>query len=896
MKKNLYTLLLVLATQILFAGSFTPGNIVVVRLGDGSAALSSAATLVYLDEFTPAGSLVQSVALPAAASGSNHILTMSGTATSEGSLTLSVNGQLLVLGGYDAAPGLASVSSDSTANRTVAAISANGTVNTATGFLAGSAYKKNNIRGAVTQDGTAFWCAGAGGSTGGTWYIPAGSFINSAVQVSSTITTTRNINIFGNQLYTSCSSSSYHGVNAVGTGVPVITGQTSTNLPGMPGADTSSSAYGFYFFDLDPGTPGLDVLYVCDDHTGSTGGVLKYSLVGGTWVSNGSISSAAGLRGITGYASCAGVHLFVSGQGGVFSLSDASGYNQTITGSLNQLVTPATNTVIRGIAFAPGTTPPTGLQVSVTGSNITCNGTANGSVSTTVTGGTTPYTYNWGAGITTQNRNNLSPGTYSVTVTDAGSCTGSASASITEPNLLSASATETDVTCNSGNNGAVNLSVTGGTTPYTYNWGGGVTTQNRTAIIAGTYTVTVTDNHSCSATASSTVNQPNPISIVPTVTNLPCTGGANTGAVNITVSGGTSGYSYLWSSNAGNATTQNITGLNAGTYTVTITDAATCTATLSAIVSQSGSLTIVPTVTEVTCFGAANGSITITTSGGTPPYNYTWSTTPQTNLGPGSYVVTVTDNGGCTLINSIDVTQPAVLAPVVNTVNVNCYGQTDGSANLSVTGGTTPYSYLWNTNVVTQNLTSLGAASYSVTVTDSNSCTITASAVVTQPDSISITGAVTNASAFGASDGSISLTVSGGTPSYTYAWNSGTGADNTSLASGNYCVTITDTHTCSVSDCFTVSQPSGITETDVAEKFIVYQTGDYLFVNAELQSAVTSAVQVRDIMGRVLFNSIPETTSLIQMQIPFGRISSGWYIVTIVTEQGAISKKIIVTR
>ena len=882
----------------MYATSFTPGNLVVVRVGDGTASLSSASAAVFLDEYTPAGLLVQSVALPTSTSGNNHSLTLSGSATSEGALTLSVNGQLLVLAGYDATTGFAAVSSDSTTNRTVATVSANGTVNTSTGFLAGSAYKKNNFRGATTQDGSAFWCSGAGsGGTGGTWYIASGAFTGSATQISSTISSTRAINIFGGQLYTSASSSSYHGVNSVGTGLPTTTGQASANLPGFPAADTASSAYGFYFFDLNPNIPGYDVVYVCDDRSAAGGGLLKYSLVSGTWVLNGNISSSSALRGVTGYASCSGVKLFISGQGGVFTFSDASGYNQPLTGSLTQLITPATNTVVRGIAFAPGTTAPTVLQATVTPTNITCNGAANGSISTSVSGGSTPYSFNWGNSITTQNRNNLASGNYTVTVTDNGGCSASASATITQPTQLSVSASGSNITCNGGTNGAVNLTVAGGSSPYVYNWSNAATSQNLNTITAGTYTVTVNDNHNCSTTATAIITQPAAITITPTVTNLPCTGGANTGAVNVTVSGGTPAYTYAWS-NA--ATTQNITGLNAGTFTLTVTDTVSCSTSQSFIVSQSGSLTLNTTVTEVKCNGQSNGGITVTASGGTPSYNYVWSTgnnnQPQTGLTAGSYTVTVTDNGGCTLVNSITVTQPGAIVANANGTEAQCFGTATGAATLSVTGGVTPYAYLWNNSATTQNLTNVTVNTYQVTITDANNCTATASVPVNQPDSLSVHANITNVSSFNGNDGAISVTVSGGTSAYSYIWNSGSGADNTGLTAGNYCLTVTDAHNCSVVDCYNVSQPTAIQQTDFVQNFEAFTTGGVLYITAEVNEAKSYNLQLRDLTGRLLVTEVTPEASKIQMQLPVNYLAGGCYILSFVSNQAVYSKKVMIVK
>ena len=897
MKRYLFALILIAFCGFVEAANFTAGNLVVVRIGDGSASLSNASSAVFLDEYTPAGTLVQSVAMPTAASGNNHSLTLSGSATSEGALTLSVNGQLLVLAGYDAATGKTSVATDSTINRTIGTVSSNGTINTATGYLAGSAYKKNNFRGAATQDGSAFWSSGAGSAgTGGTWYVTSGSFTSSATQISSTISSTRVINVFGGQLYTSSSSSSYHGLNSVGSGIPTSTGQTSANLPGFPAADTASSVYGFYFFDLNPNVPGVDVAYVCDDRAASGGGLLKYSLVSGSWVLNGNISSPAGLRGVTGYSSCSGVKLFISGQGGMYTFTDASGYNQPLTGSLTQLVTPATNTVIRGIAFAPGTTIQTALQATATGVNITCNGAANGSINTVVSGGSTPYSFNWGNSITTQNRNNLAPGSYTVTVTDNGGCSATASAVITQPTLLSATASSTNITCNGGTNGAVNLTVSGGTVPYVYNWSNGATNQNLSILTAGTYSVTVNDNHGCTASANAVVTQPSVITITPTITNLPCTGGANTGAINVSVTGGTPGYTYVWSSSS---SSQNITGLNAGTYTLTVTDNAACTTSQSFIVSQSGSLSLTTNVTNVKCNGQANGAITVTATGGTPSYNYAWSTgnnnQPQSGLTAGSYTVTVTDNGGCTLVNSISVTQPAALIANATATETLCHGNATGSVTLSVSGGTTPYSYQWSNSTTTQNLSNVAAAIYAVSISDNNNCSISASVTVNQPDSLAVTGNVTNASSFGGNNGAVALSVTGGTPAYNYTWNSGSGANNTGLVAGNYCVTVTDAHNCSVSDCFNVSQPTGIDETEFVQQISAFATGGILYVNVDVKETSSYSFQVRDLTGRLLLNEAAPAGLKIQLQLAVGHLATGCYVVSLVSEQAVFSKKVIIT-
>lgn len=283
----------------------------------------------------------------------------------------------------------------------------------------------------------------------------------------------------------------------------------------------------------------------------------------------------------------------------------------------------------------------------------------------------------------------------------------------------------------------------------------------------------MTDANLCTATTSATVSQPAVLSLSTSVTNVACSGG-NNGAVNLTVSGGTTGYSYLW--NIGN-TTEDLTGLSAGTYTVTVTDANSCTATTSATVSQSGSLNLSFVPVNGTC-NASNGSVTVIATGGLPLYTYLWSTgsTAQviTGLAAGTYTVTVTDAALCSITSSVSVGNTGSPVPAINaTTNVSCNGGNNGALDISVTGGTPLYTYVWSTGALTQDISGLSAGTYTVTVTDANFCVGTQSFVVTQPLVVGGTGVVTDVSCNGGADGSVNLSPTGGTPGYTYLWSNG---------------------------------------------------------------------------------------------------------------------------
>ncbi len=330
-----------------FAAPFTPGNIVVYRVGDGVGSLVNTGNAVFIDEYTPNGVLVQSIALPESSNGTVKGIVASGIATSEGTITLSGDGKYLVVTGYDGKGGTSlSGTTGSAKNRVVGRIDDKGVLAT-TGlsqFASG-----NNPRSAVTPDGTNFWAVGG---AGGVRFFTFGD--TNTTQISTTVTNIRAVNAFGGQLYIATSSGSAVRIGSVGTGLPTTTGQTITNLPGIP---TTGSPYSFYFFDQSNTIAGADVLYIADD--GATAGIQKYSLVNNTWTLNGTIN-APGVRGLTGLIKKDTIMLFgttggsgATGGGAIYRFKDFGGYNAAVTGKADTLATAATNTAFRGIAFAP---------------------------------------------------------------------------------------------------------------------------------------------------------------------------------------------------------------------------------------------------------------------------------------------------------------------------------------------------------------------------------------------------------------------------------------------------------------------------------------------------------------------------------------------------------------
>ena len=355
------------------AQNFNAGNLIVCRVGDGSAAVTSAAWKVTLVEMTTGGSTVglKTVDLPTAVSGSNRILTQSGTAVSEGDVTLSADYRYVVCAGYDAPIGTLTVASTGTWNGTIGRVDTAGGINTSTYFsrTSGLAYYQNNLRSACTSDGSSFWGSGTGGSTGGVRYIPLGTAGGAGAAVSTTITNTRVVNIFNNQLYVSSQSTTY-SLSKVGTGLPTTTGNTISNLSGV--AAGTDDAYSYVFFDVNGnGTP--DLLYYSAGNGINTAnsGIYKYSSSdeGVTWTARGKLQGLASYfpRGITGRKNCNGsidLYFTVGASGArptkVYSFTDNATYLSNITSSGSNInavsaliYTAATNYALGGICFTP---------------------------------------------------------------------------------------------------------------------------------------------------------------------------------------------------------------------------------------------------------------------------------------------------------------------------------------------------------------------------------------------------------------------------------------------------------------------------------------------------------------------------------------------------------------
>jgi streptogramin lyase len=453
------------------------------------------------------------------------------------------------------------------------------------------------------------------------------------------------------------------------------------------------------------------------------------------------------------------------------------------------------------------------LSASADGTNVLCNGGTDGTATATASGNIAAVTYAWSNGGTTATISNLAAGTYSVTISESASCTAVASYTVTEPAILDITCDKTDVTTNGGADGTATVNATGGTSPYTYLWNSGETTATISGKTSGTYTVTVTDANGCTALCNSTINEPGcNLSAAADGTNVLCNGGTD-GTATATASGNIAAVTYAWS-NGG--TTATISNLTAGTYSVTITETASCTAVASYTVTEPAILDITCDKTDVTTIGGTDGTASVVATGGTSPYAYLWNSGETTasisNKTSGTYTVTVTDANNCTAICNSTINEPGCnLSASADGTNVLCNGGTDGTATATASGNIAAVTYAWSNGGTTATISNLAAGTYSVTISESASCTAVASYTVTEPAILDITCDKTDVTTNGGSDGTATVSATGGTSPYTYLWNSGeTTASISSKTSGTYTVTVTDANGCNDVCSSSINEPGAL--------------------------------------------------------------------------------------
>jgi gliding motility-associated-like protein len=643
------------------------------------------------------------------------------------------------------------------------------------------------------------WALGGSGTTqsnlaAGTYTVTVEDAVGCSVVQNIVVSSTSGLNVNVSVTNAQCSNPTTGVLSASvtgGTGPYTYlwsTGSTNGNISGLtPGS---------YFLTVTDATGCSDI----SEHTVGLGGNLQLAVntTAATCQSNNGSATVLVANGTAPFTyswstTSQNTPTATGFAAGVYSVTvtDALGCSSSASFSVNGINTPS---------------------VSV---NVLDNNCANGSIGAvdiTLQGGIAPITFEWSNGATTEDISGLYNGIYAVTVTDSTNCPVVTFGTINSPEALILEADMYEVVCNGDSTGSVDVTVHSGATPYTYLWSNSATTEDVSNLASGSYDITVIDGNGCSVNTSVTVTEPDAIvGSVDTLNPTTCYNGFD-GNVDVSVTGGVGPYTYNWSNGD---TTQDLTGVPAGNYTLVITDSRNCLSdTLSVSVTEPDEIIIsLGELYDASCNGSSDGSIYVLVSGGTEPYTYNWSNSETTQnitgLTAGAYSLTVVDGNGCSSTAFTDtVAQPdAIQITADEIVNVACSGANSGSIDISVTGGTAPYSYIWSTGATTEDISGLAVGTYDVTVLDANECSATASFTVTGSGPIDLSGTIIrNPTCIDFTDGSITVIADGGNANYTYLWSdtSFTGPVRDNLGVGTYNVTVTDGSNCTQTASFTL--------------------------------------------------------------------------------------------
>ncbi|MBL7962719.1 MAG: gliding motility-associated C-terminal domain-containing protein [Flavobacteriales bacterium] len=489
------------------------------------------------------------------------------------------------------------------------------------------------------------------------------------------------------------------------------------------------------------------------------------------------------------------------------------------------------------VSFTITAPPPFDITTSFT--DVTCAALCDGTAGVLVSGGTPGYNFFWSpnppSGQGTPNAVNICAGTWSVLISDAAGCDTLITFLISEPPPLTATPTQTNVTCAGACDGTADVVLGGGTPGYTYAWspapGGGQGTPNATGLCAGTYTLLITDANNCTLSVPVTITEPPALLATLSVTDASCPSACD-GAANVVVIGGTPAYTFLWTPAPGAGQgTANATGLCVGNYSVLVTDLAGCDTLINFSIAAQPAILPNEVVTNATCANACDGSIVLAPTGGTGAFTYTWVPVPPngqgtaqaTGLCAGTYEVTIT-SGACDTTLTLTITAPPPLDVTGTVTSPTCAGQCDGAVDVLVSGGTPGYTFFWTpapgAGQGTSNATGLCAGPYTVLISDAVGCDTLITFDLLAPVPIEPNLTTTVAGCGGACDGTASVAPTGGAPGYLYDWQPAPGAgqgtpDATGLCPGPHTVTITDAAGCDTTIAFIISTPSGIQSTPI---------------------------------------------------------------------------------
>jgi len=450
------------------------------------------------------------------------------------------------------------------------------------------------------------------------------------------------------------------------------------------------------------------------------------------------------------------------------NLDSSLAINNLYQDSINLSVTDSVNCINN---FIFNLSSPDSLSINFSLVVISCFGANDGLITSMVSGGVSPFQYLWSTGDTTAQITGLGQGVYILSILDANACTFTSQTGMSDPNpLISVFSTNISVSCYGESDGLLSVNSSGGTTPYTYLWSTGDSTNIIDSLSSGMYYLTTTDANNCITQSSTLISEPSPITFSSQVNSPSCIG-SNDGQININLFGGTAPYSHHWS----NGDTLNFIFGNANNYTDSIIDNKNCLLLVTQTIQDPQDIQITSILSNVSCFGFIDGNILLQISGGNPPFSYNWSngdiTISTDSLSAAYYFVEVTDANNCIKVDTFLISQPQsdiqISATIINTA---CFSSSDGAIDISVSGGSGPYTYLWNNSITTEDLLNINSGTYTIQITDNVSCQLSVPFLVQSPDSIALTVLVDSISCNGLTDGVASLSIVGGTAPFSINW------------------------------------------------------------------------------------------------------------------------------
>ncbi|MEO1438073.1 MAG: T9SS type A sorting domain-containing protein, partial [Bacteroidota bacterium] len=448
----------------------------------------------------------------------------------------------------------------------------------------------------------------------------------------------------------------------------------------------------------------------------------------------------------------------------------------------------------------------------------------------------------------------------------------------------------------------------GGTTPYTFQWSNGSTTENIGNLGPGVYTLTLSDAQGCTFISPNfAVLDPPPLLLdgVATIIQPALCFGEESGAIDLTIQGGTPPYEYEWSNGA---VTEDISNLESEIYWCEVVDDNGCIFnTPNFFVPQAQLIELDPSgilTSEPLCAGESSGSLSIAPSGGTAPYSYIWSTgattSGLTDIPAGDYFVTIMDANGCPPISPmITLNDPAPVGiDAVDLQDPLCNGETSGVITITPVGGTPDYTYLWSNGTTDENLVGVGAGDYVSSITDANGCAFVSSTfTLTEPTLLSVLTTIVHETAIGSADGAIDLMPAGGTPGYTFQWSNGeTTEDIDMLIAGDYTVTVMDANGCVVVDQYPlITNVNRIQNLEVFT-LIPNPTNGQVLLTLSFKQTETIRLEIVNVLGQVLHQEDLSSVNFLQKEMNLNNYASGIYYVRIISDNKIATRELIRSR